>query len=717
MIGLVNVPKNKAGLVYKKGFGGTTNRKVSLSNSVGYQADLLYEGIHYGLSKLIYDIKFIDPIIIGHNEIALVIAKDGKKINGDIPLGKIVECDNFQNARAFIEKGGEKGQQLGILTQGEYFINPQLFQVITKENALHFEYTPEWLNHIFVKHDEIALVISKHGTDINGSIGVGKIVECNNFQNPQEFIDNGGERGKQLHILKEGKYYINPLLFQVITHKNAMDNGLFPAMLKKYKIDKKMVGIVSVLVGSENDLNEISKVDKNLHNSYQNPQDFFDNGGYKGLQEEVITFGEYAINPWFAEIRQIAITKIPTGTVGVVVSHTGEEPEEGEIVGEEHRGIWSHPLKVGKHAINTETKTIRLIPTNEISLKWAEKKEKGSDNYDKDLDLIKLGTKDGYSLGLEVIQTIQIQEKDAPKLISQIAENEIGEVNQEKVQKKYPAIRNLINRKIQGQIEAYFTSTAQGYNAIEFRNNLDEIQNLALEMIRSELNKYGVEATGLSIIIKDFPKIIEENLRKMAEHKHNTLNVIQQTEIDTLIQMGKSKIDELGAMSQSNVKKITEMTDIELWEMRQESEIKGAKLYAELEVLKETAIIEAYGKENYLEMKRMEALAKVKFPEYSRMDMSEFLLTEFYSSKNTNCSLNNEEQVLEKIEKLLNNPKEKKNDEPLPQKNIEKVEFSVFTQDKIEKNKFNIDVWAYLSQQYNKVEEHIKRLSRENLVG
>jgi hypothetical protein len=36
---------------------------------------------------------------------------------------KVVDCDNFQDARKFLLNGGEKGRQLGILTAGTYRIN------------------------------------------------------------------------------------------------------------------------------------------------------------------------------------------------------------------------------------------------------------------------------------------------------------------------------------------------------------------------------------------------------------------------------------------------------------------------------------------------------------------------------------------------------------------------------------------------------------------
>jgi hypothetical protein len=218
---------------------------------------------------------------------------------------------------------------------------------------------------------------------------------------------------------------------------------------------------------------------------------------------------------------------------------------------------------------------------------------------------------------------------------------------------KYPAIRNLINRKIQSQIESYFTSVGQSYNAIEFRDKKDEIQESALIMISEELNQYGVEATGLSIKIVNFPKVIDAQLRKKSEYLADRINLINDIELENIGISGKTNNKKIEALGNANVKEIESTMDLKIYQATKEAEVRITEMYEKLEIAKEKAIIEAYGKENYLEMKRMESLAKVKFPEYSRMDMSEFLLTEFYTSKNSNLPRESDVKVLDKIENLL----------------------------------------------------------------
>ena len=73
--------------------------------------------------------------MVPQGEIALVLAADGAPIPAERILGKVVDCDNFQDARKFLANGGEKGRQLGILTAGTYRINTALFTVITSATA------------------------------------------------------------------------------------------------------------------------------------------------------------------------------------------------------------------------------------------------------------------------------------------------------------------------------------------------------------------------------------------------------------------------------------------------------------------------------------------------------------------------------------------------------------------------------------------------------
>src|SRR6185436_18725872 len=133
----VFIRERQVGVVIKK-FGSLSlppGHLIAVEGEAGYQADTLAPGLHFGYFRWQYRILKTPVTIVPQGEIALVVAADGAAIPSDRILGKIVESDNFQDARKFLVNGGEKGRQLGILTAGTYRINKALFAVITSATA------------------------------------------------------------------------------------------------------------------------------------------------------------------------------------------------------------------------------------------------------------------------------------------------------------------------------------------------------------------------------------------------------------------------------------------------------------------------------------------------------------------------------------------------------------------------------------------------------
>ena len=50
-------------------------------------------------------------------------------------LGRVVACNNFQDARAFLKAGGQRGRQRAILREGVYAINLALFVVVAEDRV------------------------------------------------------------------------------------------------------------------------------------------------------------------------------------------------------------------------------------------------------------------------------------------------------------------------------------------------------------------------------------------------------------------------------------------------------------------------------------------------------------------------------------------------------------------------------------------------------
>ncbi|MBE7473269.1 MAG: hypothetical protein HS114_29430 [Anaerolineales bacterium] len=125
ILGIVVINERQVGIVVKKfsSRGLPPGQLIALHGESGYQADTLAPGWHFGYWPWQYTVVKAPITVVPQGEIALVVAADGSPIPPQRILGKVVECDNFQDARQFLVNGGEKGRQLGLLTAGTYRIN------------------------------------------------------------------------------------------------------------------------------------------------------------------------------------------------------------------------------------------------------------------------------------------------------------------------------------------------------------------------------------------------------------------------------------------------------------------------------------------------------------------------------------------------------------------------------------------------------------------
>src|SRR5262249_4858838 len=141
-------------------------RLIAMHGEAGYQAETLPPGLHFGFFRWQFRIMKMPVTIVPQGEIALVVAADGSAIPSQRILGKIVDCDNFQDARTFLLHGGEKGRQLGILTAGTYRINLALFTVIRAETAADHGMFEQQLHLQRVEPDKVGIVTTLDGKPI-----------------------------------------------------------------------------------------------------------------------------------------------------------------------------------------------------------------------------------------------------------------------------------------------------------------------------------------------------------------------------------------------------------------------------------------------------------------------------------------------------------------------------------------------------------------------
>lgn len=139
VIGVRVIPNDKIAVVEKwwSTKGALDEKIIALNGEAGYQPELLRGGIHI-LSPLMYKVHKCFLVTIPQGEIAYVFARGGKPLDPTQTLGEvIVEGNNFQNVRGFLNHGGQKGPQRGIVREGTYAFNLAQFIIITNHKTYY----------------------------------------------------------------------------------------------------------------------------------------------------------------------------------------------------------------------------------------------------------------------------------------------------------------------------------------------------------------------------------------------------------------------------------------------------------------------------------------------------------------------------------------------------------------------------------------------------
>lgn len=400
------------------------------------------------------------------------------------------------------------------------------YQAATLAPGVHFGYFP-WFYSVrrvpvtVIPQGEIGLVVAADGSSIPPERILGKVVDCDNFQDAHKFLMNGGEKGRQLGILTAGAYRINTALFTVITAAAAKQNGMDTEELMVYEIEPDMVGVVTTMDGAPIDEGEIAGLYIPGHDNFQNAQAFIQTGGRRGLQEQVLLSGSWNLNPWFVQIEQVPMTEIPIGYVGVVISYVGKahvdvsgmDFKHGDLVNVGHKGVWVTPLYPGKHPINTRVMKVELVPTTNIVLNWSPRTEMHS--YDSTLSSITVNSKDGFTFELDVSQIIHVSALEAPKVISRIG-----------------SVQNMVDHVLQPIVSNYFRNAAQAYTVLDFLNARSDRQTEATVHVGKAIRAYDVEAIDTLIGKIIPPPTLMQTLtdRKIAEEQNKTFQVQQEAQ-------------------------------------------------------------------------------------------------------------------------------------------------------------------------------------------
>lgn len=471
------IPNNKVGVVEKLWSGQGSVPEgciIALNGEAGFQAEVLRGGLHFGLWRWQYVVHKTRMVTIPQGKIGYVYARDGEPLPPTQTLARVVECQNFQNARAFLTPNGDgstgdaedaqhdaslesycgqRGRQRAILREGVYAINLAQYVVITEDAV----YALDSLSTCVEK--KLLATWRQELLEVDGfdPVVIGAAVDTNDPLDPQHvtLVDSIG----------------------LVTVHDGL--SLAPGE------------IIAASVGTD-------PSDPNYHNNFQDPEAFLRAGGQRGRQYAPLTDGTYFINRWFATVGVIAKTVVPIGYVGVVVSYFGQKGNDvsgtafrhGERVAEGERGVWELPLGPGKYAFNTLAGSIVLVPTTNFVLHWVTGKSE-SHRYDESLKSIDLVTRDAYEPLLPLSVVVHIDYQRAPSVIQRFGD-----------------VKNLITQTLDPMLSAYFRDIAHRKTMLALLHERDVIQQEAREELRRKFKEFDIECVDVLI---GKPSTDEEN--------------------------------------------------------------------------------------------------------------------------------------------------------------------------------------------------------------
>lgn len=429
-----------------------------------------------------------------------------KKMFGEkMPQGKIIACK------------GEIGIQADTLMPGLYWFNPFVWKVEKEKVTV-------------VTKSEIATVEAVDGEIIPTGRLLADDVECNNFQDAKKFLDNKGQKGPQVAILRPGTYRINTRAFLI--KRNPVTKVVQETMGVLIAKDGKPLPAVYMVA---------PKPTTDKHNYFQDGQAFVSDGGHRGIQLDTLQPGDYYINPELFDVKMFPIAEVFPGYVAVLRSNVGAElsrqtvsPTKTEEEDDKHgihdkeevilttdrneRGIWETPVAPGKYNLNPLAYTAYLVPTSAVTIDWAAGSDlrteyqgavpggqtsgstRRSAPKEERVDSMKateffkfsqltLTSKDGFKLEADVRVIIRIHPKWAPYVIS-----------------RFGTVPNAIEQIVHPLIDSSFRNNAGGKKAMQFIQSRVELQQDAFEKAKEEFDKYHIETQGLLISYIDVDK-------------------------------------------------------------------------------------------------------------------------------------------------------------------------------------------------------------------
>jgi uncharacterized membrane protein YqiK len=508
---------------------------------------------------------------VGSDEIAIT---ERQFIGSELAPGRVFALEN------------EVGLRAEYMAPGLHFIPWPVVKLAGK---------PKFLS---IAADELGIVEATDGT----SLPSGRIFADDpagethdNFQNPVEFLKNGGIRGKQLRFLTNGTFKIHPELFRVskikkttipegkigvvtaadgaplgghllaksieghdnfqkaeMFLKNGGEKGpqidfLRPgvynintevfnvAIHEAIQIGENEIGIVEARDGLPMNRSEVVVHTPENHQYFQNGQLFLDSGGKRGPQESILTPGTYYINPYLFSVSKRKQTVVAQGEVAVLISNIGKDPEE--FIPDETDPITDQDKHKARHVVPKGYRGIQreVLGPGAYNINPLAYTVIIVPTITRSVDWSAEAVKNNPENSFDPFQVVS--HDGFPMQVEVRCQYRVLPENAPYVVQKIGSIDELESNAIHPQIDGIFRAQVSRSPAISYQQNRAEEQKAAEEAVRSDLGKYRVEVVSVMITNIHLPEALmkttqQKNLAEQEKSMYDAKKDAEQRRIE-----------------------------------------------------------------------------------------------------------------------------------------------------------------------------------------
>ncbi|MDQ3711933.1 MAG: SPFH domain-containing protein [Acidobacteriota bacterium] len=453
----------------------------------GIQLRILPPG-KWAIHPFLFRVSIAKAAMIPPGKVGIITSADGAQLDARRLHGIAIKGHkNFQDAESFIYNGGQKGAQVEVLTPGTYRIHTNSLALDNGSDMQPGVFTIRLVDATVISENQIGLVEALDGAPLDQRDYVAQAVTGHdNFQDSNEFISQGGQRGPQKDILLPGTYYINPMVFKVI-----------PELAKEVK-----PGEVAVIV---------SNVGKDPSEEIRKAMAAKVRERLKREEEEQIQRAAKQLDKVDGDETSIEEIKAELQADGDPADKRLDSgAHEAYVVPEGFRGIQESVVGPGRYYINTLAVTPIIIPTTNMTVEWT------AEDVAQSFDPFAVISKDGFTMQLEVRVVFRVKPEDAPFMVAKIGNTD-----------------KLVQNVMHPLIDSIFRNQASESSAMAYLQNRHEEQERAEARVRMHLLKYHVDVVNVLICHIHLPEeLMKTQTEKiLAEQKQNMYNAQREAEV------------------------------------------------------------------------------------------------------------------------------------------------------------------------------------------